>query len=282
MSKPEKFLNIGISILEARGENPGCSGKQLWSMIRQARNLLEEQGIIYSDEEPGQKTMGTLRVLVLDENGNPTPAQVKLFPLKSGESAKTFHRVNGRIDMIREMTGEDGSLDKLLPTGAYMLEISKGSEYIILMEEVRVTETEVTKSFRLERFVHLGERGYYAGDLHHHSIYSSPVYGGDDDVCETPEEVSCSMRAMGLSYGALSDHHNTLNHDIWRAQEKEDFLPIVSKEISTTNGHVMALGVEKDVIYHAPWGGKSGRKRRCVPSSGVLPNKSAGKAVCLS
>ena len=88
------------------------------------------------------------------------------------------------------------------------------------------------------------------------------------------------MRAMGLSYGALSDHHNTLNHDIWRAQEKEDFLPIVSKEISTTNGHVMALGVEKDVIYHAP--GKSGRKRRCVPSSGVLPNKSAGKAVCLS
>ena len=117
MSKPEKFLNIGISILEARGENPGCSGKQLWSMIRQARNLLEEQGIIYSDEEPGQKTMGTLRVLVLDENGNPTPAQVKLFPLKSGESAKTFHRVNGRIDMIREMTGEDGSLDKLLPTG---------------------------------------------------------------------------------------------------------------------------------------------------------------------
>ena len=254
MSKPEKFLNIGISILEARGENPGCSGKQLWNMIRQARNLLEEQGIIYSDEEPGQKTMGTLRVLVLDENGNPTPAQVKLFPLKSGESAKTFHRVNGRIDMIREMTGEDGSLDKLLPTGAYMLEISKGSEYIILMEEVKVTETEMTKSFRLERFVHLGERGYYAGDLHHHSIYSSPVYGGDDDVCETPEEVSCSMRAMGLSYGALSDHHNTLNHDSWRAQEKEDFLPIVSKEISTTNGHVMALGVEKDVIYHAPWG----------------------------
>ena len=79
--------------------------------------------------------------------------------LKSGESAKTFHRVNGRIDMIREMTGEDGSLDKLLPTGAYMLEISKGSEYIILMEEVRVTETEMTKSFRLERFVHLGEQG---------------------------------------------------------------------------------------------------------------------------
>ena len=60
------------------------------------------------------------------------------------------------------------------------------------------------------------------------------------------------MRAMGLAFGALSDHHNTLNHDAWRAQEKEDFLPVVSKEISTSNGHVLSLGVEKDVIYHVP------------------------------
>lgn len=254
MSKPEKFLNIGISILEARGEKPGCSGKQLWNMIRQVRSLLEEQGILYPDEEHKGRTMGALHLLVLDENGNPAPAQVKLYPLREGEASGTFHKVNGRIDMIREMTGEDGILDIKLPTGAYMLEISKGSEYIILTEEVKVTETEEPKSFRLERFVHLGEKGYYAGDLHHHSIYSSPVYGGDDDVCETPEEVCCSMRAMGLSYGALSDHHNTLNHDSWRAQEKEGFLPIVSKEISTTNGHVMALGVEKDVIYHVPEG----------------------------
>lgn len=252
MSKPEKFLNIGISILEARGEKPGCSGKQLLHMIRQAQSLLEERGICYPSGETERKDTGTLHLLVTDENGNPTPAQVKLFPLKDGESAETFHKVNGRIDMIREMTGEDGVLDKVLPAGVYMLEISKGSEYIIRTQEVRVGEAGATESFRLERFVHLGKRGYYAGDLHHHSIYSSPVYGGDDDVCETPEEVCCSMRAMGLAYGALSDHHNTLNHDAWRAQEKEDFLPIVSKEISTTNGHVMALGVEKDVIYHVP------------------------------
>ena len=44
MSKPEKFLSIGISILKAQGEKPGCDAKQLWRMIRQARNLLEERG----------------------------------------------------------------------------------------------------------------------------------------------------------------------------------------------------------------------------------------------
>lgn len=28
MSKPEKFLSIGISILKAQGEKPGCDAKQ--------------------------------------------------------------------------------------------------------------------------------------------------------------------------------------------------------------------------------------------------------------
>lgn len=252
MSKPEKFISIGISILKAQGEKPGCDAKQLWRMIRQARNLLEERGIIYPGKEMQERRIGTLHVTVADEKGLPTPAQVKLFPLRAGESAGNFHKVNGRIDMIREMTGEDGILQKSLPIGTYMMEISKGSEYIIITEEIRITETGIRKSYSLERFVNLGKKGYYAGDLHHHSIYSSPVYGGDDDVCETPEEVSCSMRAMGLAFGALSDHHNTLNHDAWRAQEKEDFLPVVSKEISTSNGHVLSLGVEKDVIYHVP------------------------------
>lgn len=254
MSKTEKFLSIGISILEKKGENPSCNAGQLWNLIRQGERLLEEQGICRRGPDAGQKARGVLRIHVRSEEGKPVPAQVKLFPLQENESADAFDKVNGRIDMIREMTGEDGELWIKLPVGSYAVEISKGSEYTILTDGVQVTEGEAVKSYRLDRFVNLQERGYYAGDLHHHSIYSSPVYGGDDDVCESPQEVCCSMRAMGLTFGALSDHHNTLNHDDWRAQEKEDFIPIVSKEISTTNGHVLSLGVEKDVIYQVPRG----------------------------
>lgn len=265
MSKPEKFLSIGISILEAQGEKPSCNAKELWRFIQQGEELLKTQGIFpaegmqYNADGAQCNTggvpcnaEGSLHITVLNENGEPVPAQVKLFPLQKDERWETFQKVNGRIDMLREMTGEDGELWIKLPFGAYAVEISKGSEYTIRRDGVEVTEEEAAKSYQLTRFVNLREKGYYAGDLHHHSIYSSPVYGGDDDVCETTQEVSCSMRAMGLSFGALSDHHNTLNHEDWRGQEKKDFIPIISKEISTSNGHVLSLGVEKDVIYHVP------------------------------
>jgi hypothetical protein len=92
----------------------------------------------------------------------------------------------------------------------------------------------------------------YCGDLHHHSIYSSPVHGGTDHVTDTVEEVYCSMLAVGLDFGALSDHHNILNHREWTALDSEQFTPIRSKEISTSNGHVNAHGVPFDVIYRIP------------------------------
>ena len=62
MSKPEKFLSIGISILKAQGEKPGCDAKQLWRMIRQARNLLEERGILYPGKAMQERRIGTLHV----------------------------------------------------------------------------------------------------------------------------------------------------------------------------------------------------------------------------
>lgn len=95
------------------------------------------------------------------------------------------------------------------------------------------------------------EKKWYAGDIHEHSIYSSPVYGGDDNAPDTLEEVYNYMRSNGLNFGALSDHHNILNHGEWIKFEKSDFIPIISKEISTGNGHVMALNASEDVIFTA-------------------------------
>lgn len=59
------------------------------------------------------------------------------------------------------------------------------------------------------------------------------------------------MRTKGLSFGAASDHHNILNHAEWRKFESSSFIPIISKEISTGNGHVMALNATEDVIFEA-------------------------------
>lgn len=91
---------------------------------------------------------------------------------------------------------------------------------------------------------------WYAGDIHEHSIYSSSVFGGDDNAPDSLEEIYKYMRSNGLSFGALSDHHNILNHKDWEKFETPDFVPIISKEISTAHGHVMALNASEDVIFN--------------------------------
>lgn len=92
---------------------------------------------------------------------------------------------------------------------------------------------------------------WYAGDIHQHSIYSSPLHGGTDDAPDTLKEVCEFMRSKGLSFGAVSDHHNIFNHNEWKKFESHEFIPIISKEISTGNGHVMALNAPEDVIFTA-------------------------------
>jgi hypothetical protein len=97
----------------------------------------------------------------------------------------------------------------------------------------------------------MDNKEWYAGDLHQHSIYSSSLYGGDDNAPDTLEKVYDYMRSKGLSFGAASDHHNIRNHEEWKGFENDSFIPIISKEISTGHGHVMALNVPEDVVFKA-------------------------------
>lgn len=92
---------------------------------------------------------------------------------------------------------------------------------------------------------------WYAGDIHQHSIYSSPVHGGTDDAPDTLKEIYEFMRSKGLSFGAVSDHHNIFNHNEWLKFESPEFIPIISKEISTGHGHVIALNTPEDIIFNA-------------------------------
>ncbi len=152
----------------------------------------------------------------------------------------------------RRVSNEKGMASLYLPKGKYEIFISKGSEYELKYIKLDVIDSEVDLNIILRQFIDLKSLGYYAGDLHHHSVYSSPLYGGTDFVVDQVSEVKQSMLAAGLSFGALSDHHNILNHNEWVSTEEADFVPIISKEISTSNGHVLALGVKKDIIYNIP------------------------------
>lgn len=177
----------------------------------------------------------------------PVAAEVKLWDNKE-------HRIASRFSLRRMVTDENGRMEKEIPCGEYDAEISCGPEYTVQIIPIKIEEGKTCEvKAALKRVSGLTREGWLAGDLHHHSIYSSPAYGGTDPVIESPHEVCLSMKSKGMQFGALSDHHNTLNHDEWK-RETKDFTPIISKEISTSNGHVLSLGVEKDVIYDIPKG----------------------------
>jgi predicted metal-dependent phosphoesterase TrpH len=77
-------------------------------------------------------------------------------------------------------------------------------------------------------------------DLHLHSCYS-------DDAGGTPEEIMKLLQKKGLQGMALTDH-NTLQGSI-KAQQTapHDFLVIPGVEISTADGHLLALNVTKSI-----------------------------------
>jgi predicted metal-dependent phosphoesterase TrpH len=77
-------------------------------------------------------------------------------------------------------------------------------------------------------------------DLHLHSCYS-------DDATGSPEDLIKSLKKRGLQGMALTDH-NTIKGGI-QAQKvaPKDFLVIPGIEISTADGHLLALNVTKNV-----------------------------------
>jgi predicted metal-dependent phosphoesterase TrpH len=82
-------------------------------------------------------------------------------------------------------------------------------------------------------------------DFHVHCCYS-------DDAMGTPEELIKSLQKRGLQGMALTDH-NTIEGSL-KAQKiaPRDFLVIPSMEISTTDGHLLALNVTETIPRGLP------------------------------
>ena len=79
-------------------------------------------------------------------------------------------------------------------------------------------------------------------DPHIHSIYS-----GDSTI--TPLQIVERSRKIGLDAIAIADHNTMKGSKVaLKLSEKlENFLVIPAIEVSTTNGHIVALGIKKEV-----------------------------------
>ncbi|MEU4926512.1 CehA/McbA family metallohydrolase [Streptomyces yokosukanensis] len=79
-------------------------------------------------------------------------------------------------------------------------------------------------------------RAWYRGDCHLHSWYS--------DGRRTPAEIAALARAAGLDFINSSDHNTHSSHPHWADQAGDDLLIMLGEEVTTRNGHVVALGTE--------------------------------------
>jgi len=78
-------------------------------------------------------------------------------------------------------------------------------------------------------------RGWYRGDAHLHTIYS--------DGHRTPAEVAAGARAADLDFMISTDHNTSASHGAWGPLAGEDLLIITGEEVTTRNGHYLALGL---------------------------------------
>jgi len=79
-------------------------------------------------------------------------------------------------------------------------------------------------------------RAWYRGDCHLHSWYS--------DGRRTPAELAALARAAGLDFINSSEHNTQSAHAHWADEAGDDLLIMVGEEVTTRNGHVVALGMD--------------------------------------
>jgi hypothetical protein len=78
-------------------------------------------------------------------------------------------------------------------------------------------------------------RAWYRGDLHTHTVHS--------DGRRTPAELAADARAAGLDFIASTEHNTTSANLGWGAHAGPDLLVIDGVEVTTRDGHWLALGV---------------------------------------
>ncbi|MFC5220756.1 CehA/McbA family metallohydrolase [Streptomyces coerulescens] len=119
-------------------------------------------------------------------------------------------------------------------------------------------------------------RAWYRGDCHLHSWYS--------DGRRTPAEIAALARAAGLDFINSSEHNTHSAHAHWADVAGDDLLIMLGEEVTTRNGHVVALGTDPgtfiDWRYRAR-DNRFGRFARQIRGAGGLVVPAHPHATCV-
>ena len=142
-----------------------------------------------------------VKLAVIDDDGRPTTGQFvfrdargRIYPARARRLAPDFFF----HDQVYRHDGEQ----VLLPAGDYQVTYTRGPEYRIARREISVPPGDsYALKFRLQRWIHLAQLGWYSGDHHVHaagcSHYSSPTKG------VTPADMMRHILGEDLNVGCV-------------------------------------------------------------------------------
>jgi hypothetical protein len=83
--------------------------------------------------------------------------------------------------------------------------------------------------------------GWYRGDLHCHTYHS--------DAAGSPETLHAAARQAGLDFLAVADHNTTSQRRYFHPASSPELVFVRATEVTTTEGHANAFGVDGMVDY---------------------------------
>ncbi|MCP9494892.1 MAG: CehA/McbA family metallohydrolase [Pyrinomonadaceae bacterium MAG19_C2-C3] len=217
--KPREVANrwLEISMFDKQPLEPNLSGLTLEYRIVQlySRDAGRREAQISFNVGQGTQDIGfrndvsilftcrpstNVLLRVLDENGSPTTAsfvirdaQERIYPAKTKRLAPDF----AFQPQIYRMDGEQIRL----PAGSYIVEATRGPEYISQRQSLNVTAGLKNQawSFRLKRWVNPSSLKWYSGDHHIHaagcSHYEAPTQG------VLPKDIIRHIKGEALNVG---------------------------------------------------------------------------------
>jgi hypothetical protein len=141
----------------------------------------------------------TLRVT--DEHGKPAIASFVIKDARGNVYPSPAKRLAPDFGFHPQVYREDGEAIKL-PAGEYLMEVTRGPEYIPQKHTLRVDDkTTSAPAVKLERWIDLPRMGWYSGDHHVHAAgclhYESPTEG------VLPQDMIRHILGEGLNIGAV-------------------------------------------------------------------------------
>ncbi len=196
---------------------PALSGLELEYRVVQlyAREPGKREATIAADVGHGTQDIGfrndtpilftiapstAIALRVRDERGRPTTAAFVVKDRQGHVYPSPAKRLAPDFAFHPQVYRADGESLRLAP-GEYDVEVSRGPEYLVNRQTLRVGAAPATLDVRLSRWIDLAARGWYSGDHHIHAAgclhYETPSIGVD------PRDMIRHIVGEGLNVGSV-------------------------------------------------------------------------------